>query len=72
VTEVTVIDRKAGLGISSLQRQRRSAQLQQLVDHYANNWFQEGGRYPLARLDRPEGAACAALSKQPRQRRRAL
>ena len=26
-----------------------------------HNWFQEGGRYLLARLDRPEGAVYAAL-----------
>jgi len=30
--------------------------LPKLLDDYANNWFQEGGRYLLARLDRPEGA----------------
>ena len=32
-----------------------------LVDDYVHNWFQEGGRYLLARLDRPEGAVYAAL-----------
>ena len=35
--------------------------LPKLGDDYANNWFQEGGRYLLARLDRPEGAVYAAL-----------
>ena len=35
--------------------------LPKLVDDYANNWFQEGGRYLLAKLDRPEGAVYAAL-----------
>jgi outer membrane protein OmpA-like peptidoglycan-associated protein len=32
-----------------------------LVDDYVHNWFQEGGRYLLARLDRPGGAIYAAL-----------
>lgn len=32
-----------------------------LVDDYVHNWFQEGGRYLLGRLDRPEGAVYAAL-----------
>jgi len=32
-----------------------------LADDYVQNWFQEGGRYLLARLDRPEGAVYAAL-----------
>ncbi|MDX8493016.1 OmpA family protein [Mesorhizobium sp. VK22B] len=32
-----------------------------LADDYVHNWFQEGGRYFLARLDRPEGAVYAAL-----------
>jgi OOP family OmpA-OmpF porin len=35
--------------------------LPKLLDDYTNNWFQEGGRYLLARLDRPEGAVYAAL-----------
>ena len=35
--------------------------LPKLVDDYANNWFQEGGRYLLAKLDRPEGTVYAAL-----------
>ena len=35
--------------------------LPKLSDDYANNWFQEGGRYLLAKLDRPEGAVYAAL-----------
>jgi OOP family OmpA-OmpF porin len=35
--------------------------LPKLGDDYANNWFQEGGRYLLARLDRPEGAVYVAL-----------
>ena len=28
---------------------------------YVQNWFQGGGRYLLARLDRPEGAVYAAV-----------
>lgn len=32
-----------------------------LVDDYVHNWFQEGGRYLLGKLDRPEGAVYAAL-----------
>jgi OmpA-OmpF porin, OOP family len=36
--------------------------LPKLMDDYVNNWFQEGGRYLLARLDRPEGAVYASLS----------
>jgi OOP family OmpA-OmpF porin len=32
-----------------------------LVDDYVHNWFQDGGRYLLGRLDRPEGAVYAAL-----------
>lgn len=32
-----------------------------LADDYVQNWFQEGGRYLLARLDRQEGAVYAAL-----------
>jgi OOP family OmpA-OmpF porin len=32
-----------------------------LVDDYVHNWFQEGGRYLLGRLDRPEGAVYAGL-----------
>ncbi len=32
-----------------------------LVDDYVHNWFQDGGRYLLGRLDRPEGALYAAL-----------
>jgi OmpA-OmpF porin, OOP family len=35
--------------------------LPKLLGDYANNWFQEGGRYLLAKLDRPEGAVYAAL-----------
>ena len=35
--------------------------LPKLADDYVQNWFQEGGRYLLARLDRPEGAVYAAL-----------
>ena len=35
--------------------------LPKLLDDYVNNWFQEGGRYLLARLDRPEGAVYASL-----------
>lgn len=35
--------------------------LPKLSDDYVHNWFQEGGRYLLARLDRPEGAVYAAL-----------
>ena len=35
--------------------------LPKLADDYVHNWFQEGGRYLLARLDRPEGAVYAAL-----------
>jgi OOP family OmpA-OmpF porin len=36
-------------------------QLPKLGDDYVNNWFQEGGRYLLARLERPEGAVYVAL-----------
>jgi outer membrane protein OmpA-like peptidoglycan-associated protein len=32
-----------------------------LLDDYVQNWFQGGGRYLLARLDRPEGAVYAAI-----------
>ena len=35
--------------------------LPKLADDYVQNWFQEGGRYLLGRLDRPEGAVYAAL-----------
>lgn len=35
--------------------------LPKLMDDYVHNWFQEGGRYLLARLDRPEGAVYAGL-----------
>lgn len=35
--------------------------LPKLSDDYVHNWFQDGGRYLLARLDRPEGAVYAAL-----------
>jgi outer membrane protein OmpA-like peptidoglycan-associated protein len=35
--------------------------LPKLSGDYVHNWFQEGGRYLLARLDRPEGAVYAAL-----------
>ena len=35
--------------------------LPKLSDDYVHNWFQEGGRYLLAKLDRPEGAVYAAL-----------
>lgn len=31
------------------------------VDDYVHNWFQDGGRYVLGRLDRPEGALYAAI-----------
>jgi len=32
-----------------------------LADDYVHNWFQEGGRYLLARLERPQGVVYAAL-----------
>jgi len=35
--------------------------LPKLMDDYVHNWFQQGGRYLLARLDRPEGAVYAGL-----------
>ncbi|WP_245460243.1 OmpA family protein [Mesorhizobium sp. M1B.F.Ca.ET.045.04.1.1] len=35
--------------------------LPKLSDDYVHNWFQEGGRYLLARLERPEGAVYAAV-----------
>lgn len=35
--------------------------LPKLMDDYVHNWFQAGGRYLLARLDRPEGAVYASL-----------
>ncbi len=35
--------------------------LPKLSDDYVHNWFQEGGRYLLAKLDRPEGAVYVAL-----------
>ncbi len=35
--------------------------LPKLNDDYVQNWFQEGGRYLLAKLDRPEGAVYAGL-----------
>jgi outer membrane protein OmpA-like peptidoglycan-associated protein len=35
--------------------------LPKLADDYVHNWFEQGGRYLLARLDRPEGALLAAL-----------
>ena len=35
--------------------------LPKLADDYVHNWFEQGGRYLLARLDRPEGAVYVAL-----------
>ena len=35
--------------------------LPKLVDDYVHNWFEQGGRYLLARLDRPEGAVLVGL-----------
>ena len=35
--------------------------LPKLVDDYVHNWFERGGRYLLARLDRPQGAVYASL-----------
>jgi len=35
--------------------------LPKLVDDYVHNWFERGGRYLLARLDRPEGAVLVGL-----------
>lgn len=35
--------------------------LPKFVDDYVHNWFGNGGRYLLARLDRPEGAVYASL-----------
>jgi outer membrane protein OmpA-like peptidoglycan-associated protein len=35
--------------------------LPKLADDYVHNWFQEGGRYLLGRLDQPGGTAYAAL-----------
>ncbi|MGB3021737.1 MAG: OmpA family protein, partial [Methyloceanibacter sp.] len=32
-----------------------------LVDDYVHNWFEQGGRYLLARLDQPEGAVLVGL-----------
>jgi OmpA-OmpF porin, OOP family len=36
--------------------------LPKLADDYVPNWFEQGGRYLLARLDRPEGAVYVNLS----------
>lgn len=41
--------------------------LPKLSDDYVHNWFQDGGRYLLARLDRPEGAVFLKL--RPSRRR---
>jgi OOP family OmpA-OmpF porin len=35
--------------------------LPKLDDDYVHNWFEQGGRYLLARLDRPEGAVLVGL-----------
>jgi OmpA-OmpF porin, OOP family len=35
--------------------------LPKLDDDYMHNWFEQGGRYLLARLDRPEGAVLVGL-----------
>jgi outer membrane protein OmpA-like peptidoglycan-associated protein len=35
--------------------------LPKLSEDYVQNWFEQGGRYLLARADRPEGAVYAAL-----------
>jgi OmpA-OmpF porin, OOP family len=35
--------------------------LPKLSDDYVHNWFEKGGRYVLAKLDRPEGAVYAAI-----------
>jgi len=37
------------------------ARVPKFVDDYVHNWFQDGGRYVLGRLDRPEGALYAAI-----------
>jgi OmpA-OmpF porin, OOP family len=35
--------------------------LPKLADDYVHNWFEKGGRYLLARLERPEGAVYVAI-----------